>query len=169
MDPRATDCINPACVYIVIVHNGETEAFFKVGVSTRIETRVPSIQTGCPLPIEHVLHLSVPDEAVAYRIEKSLHGELEAFHTSGEWFRFDLSSQAQKDAFKLACSTAIGRHMSGWKWALFTVPEVIQFGSSLTARWRVKHRLDTADMVWAASYDAADRVAKGLSPNFWRK
>lgn len=46
------------------------------------------------------------DENEAIELEKELHKQFEHRRTKGEWFRFDFSSDSDKEEFKTLCKTA---------------------------------------------------------------
>lgn len=62
---------------------GQDAGPFKVGVTSNVQRRMSSIQTGCPFPLK--LMYSLETEAAELR-EKEVHANLSPFRTSGEWF-----------------------------------------------------------------------------------
>ncbi|MDJ1520532.1 GIY-YIG nuclease family protein [Stenotrophomonas maltophilia] len=89
--------------------------YVKIGVSDDPYSRIGSIQTGCPIPLVKAGMVKCMSRAQARLIEKELHVELAPFGSNGEWFRFDWTDGAHKQALNVA----IEAHMSRVKdWAL---------------------------------------------------
>lgn len=109
-------------LYVMTTVDFRGASFFKIGVSESLEGRYLGIQTGCPLPIELILSVYLPSRSVALAAESALHRALIDFHSSGEWFMFDLADTGAKDEFKAASekvfSSLVG---SAWKWEVTRV------------------------------------------------
>lgn len=66
----------------------KTIGYVKIGVtSDNIESRLKSVQTGCPIFIHQVNYWEIKTRALAFNIEKDLHKILADRNTYGEWFR----------------------------------------------------------------------------------
>lgn len=154
------------CVYVIVTPSDGPSTFFKIGRTMRIESRVKGVQTGCPFPIEHVLHLPLATDMQAIAIEGRLHARFSAFHSSGEWFRFDLTNPAHKIEFRAGCHEVIHPLLGdGWRWAMYDVDEVLAVGSKASASVRAK-RLEE---LRAQAAEADQRRASGLAPKWWAK
>lgn len=106
-------------LYVIIVTTAGPEAYFKIGVSGDIFLRIVQVQTGCPLPIERVLFLPTDDMMQARSLEGRLHARFDAFHTSGEWFMFNIQDEAQKAEFHRGCAEVLETWDPNWKWQVF--------------------------------------------------
>lgn len=109
-------------VYAMVADAGDARRYFKIGITSKFEKRVAAVQTGCPLPLVHGLRVKVPSQITARRIEGHLHGRLAPFHTSGEWFLFDLGDPEHKRAFNSASREAMAE--AGVKWELFNLSQI---------------------------------------------
>lgn len=98
-------------VYVAVAPMEDGNAFVKVGVTACPDSRIQAIMTGCPLSIEHVRFYRTGRRAVSFRIEHGIHHALTAYHSSGEWFRFDMSDKEHKKALWGAVDYVIGRHL----------------------------------------------------------
>jgi hypothetical protein len=68
---------------LYIIQSGETGAI-KIGRTSDIETRISSLQTGCPYPLRLILLV----EGYGH-IERELHHKLRSYRTQGEWFHLE--------------------------------------------------------------------------------
>lgn len=57
--------------------------FYKIGISGNIQSRLKSIQTGCPIKCEYIGYFPHPEPET---LEKQLHTRFVSFKTFGEWF-----------------------------------------------------------------------------------
>lgn len=74
-------------VYFIVAATGSEAQFCKIGRTSKSPyKRLRTLQTGCPFPLQIALALHLPEGAAAF-VEERLHGELDAFHIRGEWFR----------------------------------------------------------------------------------
>lgn len=69
---------------IVYVIHAQGTNFVKIGVTTRLTSRLSAIRTGCPYPCA-VAH-TWPG---AYQLESELHERFAAQRREGEWFEFE--------------------------------------------------------------------------------
>lgn len=81
--------IVPTWVYIAEALDGNGPLYVKVGVSRAVESRLLSIQTGCPIKITAAKKILLPSCEVARTLESGLHRSLAESNSSGEWFRFE--------------------------------------------------------------------------------
>jgi len=125
------------CIYTAITKKEGEYNFFKIGITRNIVTRIPSIQTGCPLKIAKILVIPLPEGMrMAQILEAKIHIQLKPFHTHGEWFRFNTDDPAHKAAFNEGCRTVFMPFIgTGWKWLDYTarglavfreIPELLQ-------------------------------------------
>ena len=70
-------------VYVFLTSCGR---YAKIGVTTDLERRVKSVQTGCPLEIRVKRIVVCDSRSEAYRLEKRLHQICADAHKHGEWF-----------------------------------------------------------------------------------
>jgi len=99
-----------ACeVYIFTAVDGDGPLYVKIGVSSRPEARLVSIQTGCPVRIASGRAIRCTARVIAVAMEASMHQELAAYRCSGEWFKFENGLQAHAEALE----DAIRRHADG--------------------------------------------------------
>jgi hypothetical protein len=61
----------------------------KVGISNNVKSRLATIQTACPYPIDLAYVFECPDRDIAREIEKSFHAVKKDYRTHGEWFDFE--------------------------------------------------------------------------------
>jgi hypothetical protein len=107
------------CLYVLIVVTAGPEAYFKIGYSTHLAKRVSSVQVGCPLPINRVLWMPTFEIGPAIWLESALHERFRRRQTSGEWFMFDITSEADKRDFRDGCAEVIRRWREDWAWQVF--------------------------------------------------
>ncbi|OBU59195.1 GIY-YIG nuclease family protein [Stenotrophomonas maltophilia] len=81
--------IIPTWVYVAEALDGNGPLYVKVGISRAVESRLLSIQTGCPIKITAAKKILLPSCEVARSLESGLHRALAESNSSGEWFRFE--------------------------------------------------------------------------------
>lgn len=86
-------------IYALFCMRSPSEAAIKIGVSSTIYQRLLTLQTGLPYPMGICLHSLIGDRGQAMRLEAALHRAFAHRNTRGEWFAFDLSSEADKREF----------------------------------------------------------------------
>lgn len=132
--------MNEWVLYVMVAEAGETLRHFKIGISSDVDRRLPSVQTGCPLPITSVMCVRVPGKRAAKGIEGMMHWRLRDYRTSGEWFQFDLSNPAHKAAFNGAAKAAMRMHMDSpdepWSWTVFSVADLKRRSERMTVEDR---------------------------------
>lgn len=152
------------CVYVLVANNFDGTQFYKIGVSTDLMSRIASVQTGCPIPISHVMHLPIPQGILSTKVERHLHRRFKAFGTSGEWFRFDMSKRADQEEFERGCQEVVNPILGkGWKWASYTLAELKVVRA---AEVEVEAERLTAELR-ADALHLQRRHNRGLVPTFW--
>lgn len=83
VDPRVDAAIRNVGVYFA-----RCDRFIKIGCSDNVKSRIVTLNTASPLPIELVAVITLPyDEGM--RFEAELHERFRALRHRGEWFRSD--------------------------------------------------------------------------------
>lgn len=100
-------------VYAAFAPASDTETFVKIGVSGNVYERIAGIRAGCPFAIEMTLWTYVGYRKVAYRLESALHDAFANRRMSGEWFKFNMASQSDKNEFHAMTKLLFERHTEG--------------------------------------------------------
>lgn len=79
MTYSASEAITNQSVYVV--RGGFRH--IKIGISSDVQRRLGSIQTGCPFPVKLLGQWRTPH---ARKVEKAAHKALMKYRTTGEWF-----------------------------------------------------------------------------------
>ena len=113
-------------IYAIFCEDPETKSgFVKFGYSKNIFQRFASLQTGCPLPIRYYAICKISNNAHhTWLIEQRLHRKFESRKSSGEWFRFDFSSQKDKADFNHGCREILGADATGKTWEKFSAADL---------------------------------------------
>lgn len=101
-------------VYIAMVRDAGGPMYVKVGISEDPYSRVPQLQTGCPIKIIRAGMVKCASRDQAKRIEKKMHADLAPRNTVGEWFRFDWNKEAER-AFLQATLESNFAEVREWK------------------------------------------------------
>lgn len=64
------------------------DIYFKIGISSDINQRLQSVQTGNPFKLYLLFKVAIPSKENALLLEKSLHTRLWKNRLEGEWFTF---------------------------------------------------------------------------------
>ncbi len=62
------------------------KAFYKIGMTASLTSRLHALQTGCPLKIEIIATMKMPSRLSALELEGMLHWRYAKRQTVGEWF-----------------------------------------------------------------------------------
>jgi len=74
-------------VYVIsAVENDVPVAPCKIGITSKLSSRLASIQTGSPKKLEIISAIPIPTRDIVQAIEKMLHWHFEDFRLHGEWF-----------------------------------------------------------------------------------
>lgn len=77
----------PHFLYVIGTRrNGKLTAPVKVGITSRCDSRLKSIQTGSAHPLEFGWVFTLPTKAIARSLEGSFHRACRPSRLSGEWF-----------------------------------------------------------------------------------
>jgi len=85
----------PCDVYVLLARDGDGPMYVKVGMSRSPESRLLSIQTGCPIKLVRALAFTCGNDAIARAAERAFHLHLAEHRSSGEWFRFQWGQDAK--------------------------------------------------------------------------
>lgn len=88
---------DPCEVYFIFARDADGPMYVKVGVSAVPESRMQSVQTGCPMQIKRVISFECKHRRLALAAERAIHQHLERRHSWGEWFRFDWDAAAKDE------------------------------------------------------------------------
>jgi hypothetical protein len=94
---RAAD--NHCCVYALFALETANIAHVKIGMASDVWRRAAELRTGIPFPVEVVLWAPAGSRKRAGTVEKLIHRGLDERREAGEWFRFDMTSAADKTLF----------------------------------------------------------------------
>jgi len=83
--------------YIYIIRAG---AFFKIGKSNRVRSRLSSIQTGNAAQVVLIEQFKCGDDKKAFAVENKLHDSFKKRKVKGEWFSF--TDDELKEVLRLA-------------------------------------------------------------------
>lgn len=117
--PAATyDCngrwaVDRSYVYVLMARDGDGPMYVKIGRSDNPMARVGALQTGCPFRFTKAGMVKCLSADQAKRLEAQLHHELSACASSGEWFRFDWSSERDRHRL-LAAMNVVFAAIPGW-------------------------------------------------------
>ena len=115
----ARDLLGPV-VYAAVAPMTAGCKFVKVGYSEGLLSRMRSVQTGCPVPIAEVSYVRVFSADQARNIESAIHLLMAEFRSSGEWFKFDLSSPRDLKAWRSAIPAVLNEAVGKGRWNLKT-------------------------------------------------
>jgi hypothetical protein len=93
--PRIAKDDGPCFVYLFSAADTSGVEFVKVGMSVFPESRLASVQTGCPIKIGAGYKVKCPCSAVAKALESAMHQRFADRKSCGEWIRFESDGLAQ--------------------------------------------------------------------------
>lgn len=122
------------CIYAAFAEPGDGTVLVKIGISTRIYDRLLGLRTACPYTIDPALWSFTGSKAAARSIELDIHRAFVNRRTSGEWFRFDMSSAKDKEEFKAITRLAYSVHTGGKSltWSSATAEQLRAYASART-------------------------------------
>lgn len=103
---RMTEYSDGWFVYTAFCPLDDAEVFIKVGVSTVPYTRLFSIHSNSPYPVELAFFTYAGTKKRALAIERGILTEFKAHKTRGEWLRMDTRRETKR-AFALACEKLV--------------------------------------------------------------
>lgn len=86
-------------IYLLSLKDSSDQEYLKIGITSGSPAdRIKGLQTGCPFPIVLKKYYTLPSIHYGHnagvskgssgsKIEKILHESLDAYHSSGEWFK----------------------------------------------------------------------------------
>lgn len=93
--------------YILICRDGGGPHYLKFGHTIIPGTRIHQLMTGCPIPGVEYRFMLVDSDPKAYKLERALHEAFRARRTRGEWFKFNLDSEADRQELELKTAFCI--------------------------------------------------------------
>ena len=111
MTARKSRSVTGGGVYCILCVPVDGWTYVKVGVSELIIQRLIHLMTGCPFDFDTVLYKSVQSKTRAYKIEAEIHRNFAPFHTTREWFRFQIDDPEHKRAFHSGTRAAFSQVM----------------------------------------------------------
>lgn len=88
-------------IYLYVI--GREEGPVKIGITIALRSRLSTIQTGCPFPIEILYWRILPNREIALDIEQCIHQVWEEKRLNGEWF--DIDGDQGEEAVECAIDT----------------------------------------------------------------
>lgn len=124
-------------LYAAFIRPSTDESLVKIGISTKPFERLFSIHSGAPFPVEVALWTEVGSTSVTRRLEAEVKRALADRNTRGEWFRFDLTSVADKRAFHDTLNEAYLRHTGKvLQWQKTSGEQIRAYAGVLTSKRR---------------------------------
>lgn len=102
-------------VYALMCEDDSGAGYMKIGRSSRIEARLSTLRTSCPLPLKRIALLEVESADKSKQVEEALHFRFRHRRQRGEWFGFNFSSEEDKQDFKLGSRTVFCLHLLKWE------------------------------------------------------
>lgn len=119
-------------VYALLCQDGTGPLYIKFGLSKRITKRMLELRNGCPVPARYFAIYHVGSEKhYAEDIEQSLHEKFSERRLSGEWFKFDSQSIADKREFNDGCWEVFT--LAGYRnfsWTRISVESIVKYQKS---------------------------------------
>lgn len=145
-------------VYAMVCQDQAGPTYIKFGKTCNVGGRLLQLQTACPIPPKYYCVLEVPGDAIAATVEKQLHKVFSERRTNGEWFRFNIDDDADKEDFRTGCRYVFRMFIPGWKqtwWTIIDAPAVIAAMRAKAARF-----LHTKDFKKKAAAETRERRFK---------
>lgn len=138
-------------VYVLAAPASDTECYFKIGITSNINTRPLDVQVGCPVKIMEVLYRGIGSELAARAVERDFHNAFSPYSTSGEWFRFNLQDPAHKRDFNATARSILDPILgAGWKWEKVSMKTLRrEIADQRNAGWRLEREQHRAK--WMAA------------------
>lgn len=115
--------------YVYFINAGSiTKPPVKIGVTTDVDARITSLQTGNPHKLTCKALIECESRAEAYKLESYLHYKLRRFNLIGEWFKseyFNLKD-VLSEYFKFKSPTRSNDNYKGRELALSTFKSMHQ-------------------------------------------
>lgn len=86
-------------VYAVLCEDSAGKGFVKFGISTKIDKRLSSIRTSCPLDVGYFAIHECFNSSEMKSLEKALFLRFAKRRGNGEWFSFDFKNEQDKKEF----------------------------------------------------------------------
>ena len=74
-------------MFVYLIKCLNKDGFIKIGVARNVQSRLDTMQTGCPYKLELLASIKCVSRGQAYGIERSLHILFKRDKVRGEWFR----------------------------------------------------------------------------------
>lgn len=86
-------------VYALICQDEDGPLYIKFGRTCRLHRRLSEIRLSSPVPARYFAYVQVKGKHSQSGLERALHKRFAARRVTGEWFRFDVKSDADKRDF----------------------------------------------------------------------
>ena len=74
-------------MFVYLIKCINKDGFIKIGVARNVQSRLETMQTGCPYELKILASIKCMSKGQAYGIERSLHYLFGRDRVRGEWFR----------------------------------------------------------------------------------
>lgn len=119
-------------VYAMLCQDEDGPLYIKFGRSVDIDRRLNSLRTGTPIPPRYFCYVKVSGPRTQSQLEIALHRRFKDRRTSGEWFKFDAASEADRAEFNAGCKAEFilvtGRKMAWEKVSVAAVKSYVELG-----------------------------------------
>ena len=90
-------------VYGLLCQDEGGPLYVKFGRTTDPERRMVQLKQGVPLPARWFLYVRVAGHLTQGNLERGLHKRFKSRRIRGEWFKFDATSEVDKEDFRRGC------------------------------------------------------------------
>ncbi|AUR91226.1 coil containing protein [Vibrio phage 1.228.O._10N.261.49.C1] len=80
------------CYVYIIECNSPCFKPVKIGIAKNPESRMETLQTGCPFDLRLITKIEMPSRKAAHDLESFLHSKFKNLRMSGEWFKLRYKS-----------------------------------------------------------------------------
>lgn len=113
-------------VYAMMCQDGFGPLYVKFGRTMNLSQRIIELRVGCPIPLVSLGVLSVKNDAAQDVAEKALHMEFASRNVTGEWFKFDITSDEDRHAFHKGCAKVFAYNLGpGFSWTFIDGKEYL--------------------------------------------
>lgn len=79
--------VEGCAMFVYFIKCINRDGYIKIGVAKEVQSRLDTMQTGCPYKLELLAAIKCVSRKQAYELEGKLHRLFKAKHIRGEWFR----------------------------------------------------------------------------------
>lgn len=128
-------------LYAAFTLASDTSALVKIGITTLPMQRLYAVHSGSPFPIKVAMWVDVGNASLVRKLEYAVHQAFSHRNTRGEWFRFDLTSTADKREFHLTMRELYKKHTHrNLVWKKTGLKQIVNFASETRATHRPEYR-----------------------------